>query len=119
MCTFRPLTSNHPLNTATTIRLSFPCADDVVDPTMDMRKVEKCPPSCGPGLGSALLPQTSVVSRDDVVPAMSPAPPPPATLGATVWQCCNCASGWFSVTLDRDCPVCYAPRCSNCKHASF
>ncbi|KAI8719731.1 hypothetical protein NCS52_00754700 [Fusarium sp. LHS14.1] len=86
---------------------------------MGTRQVEKRSPSRGPSPSSAILPQTSVVSPDDVVFAMFPGPLPLETAGPpTVWQCCNCAQGWFSVALYPTCPGCQVRRCSRCVYAA-
>ncbi|EXU96906.1 hypothetical protein X797_009989 [Metarhizium robertsii] len=37
---------------------------------------------------------------------------------ATVWQCCGCSNGWWSVDLDYFCPHCLVPRCTNCQYAA-
>ncbi|KAI8691863.1 hypothetical protein NCS56_00179900 [Fusarium sp. Ph1] len=86
---------------------------------MGARKVEKRSPSCDLSPGSALLPQTSVVSPDDVVSAMFPAPPPLEPASPRVWQCCNCAMGWFNIQLNSTCPSCLHRRCGSCTYAAY
>ncbi|KAF4470332.1 transcription factor [Fusarium albosuccineum] len=40
------------------------------------------------------------------------------SMGAQVWQCCNCANGWFNVNTDVACPACHVRRCSGCAYAA-
>ncbi|GJN72290.1 hypothetical protein ACCO45_009620 [Purpureocillium lilacinum] len=35
----------------------------------------------------------------------------------SLWQCCHCDGGWFSVALDASCPSCLNYRCSNCQYS--